>query len=147
MQIDFKALARDLRERARDVLPSWLPAGRFRGREFVAGSVQGEAGDSLSINWTTGEWKDFATTDVKGGDVISLFAAINGVSMSEAARLLSGISSTPIPVTSEKVKGKPQRKVVAPAPKSAGIPPCVHYKYGPATSVYVYRNASGAMLG
>lgn len=148
MSIDFKALARDLRERAREVLPSWLPAGRFRGREFVVGSVQGEAGDSLSINWTTGMWADFAGgADAKGGDLLSLFAAINNVSMSEAARLLGGISSDPSSVPAEAVKGKPKKKIVSPAPKSAGFPPCVHYQYKEATAVYLYRDAAGAMLG
>lgn len=158
MPIDFKALARDLRERARDVLPSWLPAGRFRGREFVVGSVQGEAGDSLSVNWTTGAWKDFATADLKGGDLLSLFAAINNVSMSEAARLL-GAEGYSDP---EKAKGplpkveKARKKIVAPAPKSAGIPPCVtsikdnatgKWNSATASTVWIYRDAAGLMLG
>lgn len=145
MPIDFQALARDLLARSRELLPAWLPAGRFRGREFVVGSLQGEQGDSLSINWTEGPWKDFAAGQA-GGDLLSLFAAINNVSQSEAARLLGDVASTPVPQNAVREK-KTQRRVVAPAPKSAGIPPCVHYKYREATAVYIYRDAAGLTLG
>jgi hypothetical protein len=36
------------------LLPELFPYGKFAGREFQVGSLQGEAGKSLSINTTTG---------------------------------------------------------------------------------------------
>jgi hypothetical protein len=41
---------------------------------------------TFKINLKTGQWSDFATTDAKGGDLISLFAYINSVSQGEAAQ-------------------------------------------------------------
>jgi hypothetical protein len=43
---------------------------------------------SFSVNRHTGKWADFATGD-KGGDVISLYAYVHGVSQLEAARVLA----------------------------------------------------------
>jgi len=43
---------------------------------------------SFKANLRTGRWADFATRD-KGGDAISLFAYLRGLSQTEAARLLA----------------------------------------------------------
>lgn len=56
------------------LLQTWFPNGKRRGREFVVGNLNGDAGDSLSINISTGKWSDFGT-DIAGGDAISLCAA------------------------------------------------------------------------
>lgn len=91
---NFSAIAADLLARSRDLLPQWFPAGRWRGHEFLVGNLSGDAGESLSINADTGRWSDFAGTD-KGGDLISLYAAIHRLSQAEAAFELAPDDSTP----------------------------------------------------
>ena len=71
------------------LLSRWLPGGKVNGSEFVCGSLEGEAGRSLSINLHTGVWKDFAG-DVGGADPVSLYAAIHNLKQGEAARKLAG---------------------------------------------------------
>ena len=41
------------------LLTQWFPNGRPQGQEFRVGSLEGERGQSLSINMTSGLWKDF----------------------------------------------------------------------------------------
>jgi hypothetical protein len=56
------------------LLADWFPNGRRRGRKFLVGSLQGERGESLSVNLDTGLWKDFAGGP-GGHDLIDLRAA------------------------------------------------------------------------
>lgn len=144
MSIDFEGLSASLLARAESLLPSWLPAGKRRGQEFVVGNLAGDAGDSLSINIKTGIWKDFAS-DEAGGDLVSLYAAINRIGQAEAAKALgasNGHDYAPPPA--------PKRKPVvveAPAerpPPDAGTPPD-HHKHGKAAAVYEYRDAEGLL--
>jgi len=87
--LDFDSLASYLLARIRDLLPRWLPGGRMQGQEFVCASLQGGAGgDSCKVNTATGLWADFATGE-KGGDMISLYAAINRLKQGEAAKALA----------------------------------------------------------
>jgi hypothetical protein len=75
----------------------WLPHGKREGREYKVGDLQGSPGSSTSINLDTGRWADFAA-DVKGGDAVSLYAAIHNVSQREAADRIAerlGIADTP----------------------------------------------------
>jgi hypothetical protein len=72
-----------------ELLQSWLPDGRALGGEWVALNptrTDRRAG-SFKINMTTGRWADFATNDA-GGDVVSLYAYLNGLSQVVAARAL-----------------------------------------------------------
>lgn len=84
---DFAALAAALLDRAESLLTQWLPDGVRRGHEYVCAGLGGGKGGSLSINLNTGVWCDFATDD-KGGDLISLYAAIHGLNNGQAARAL-----------------------------------------------------------
>lgn len=71
------------------LLASWLPDGKQVGREWVALNptrADRKAG-SFKINMDTGRWADFATGD-KGGDPISLYAYLKGLSQLAAAREL-----------------------------------------------------------
>ncbi|MFO0450517.1 MAG: hypothetical protein ACK52I_17970, partial [Pseudomonadota bacterium] len=70
------------------------PGGRLEGREWTAGSLRGEPGRSLRVNIQSGRWCDFATGE-RGGDAVSLAAAIAGVSQLEAARRLSEMLGLP----------------------------------------------------
>lgn len=85
--IDFAALADVLLGRAGTVLPMWLPGGVSRGHEYVCAGLEGGEGRSLSVNVKTGAWADFAS-DERGGDLTSLYAAIHGLTMGQAARQL-----------------------------------------------------------
>lgn len=87
MPIDFRGLAATLLSQADQLVPSWFPAGKRSGKQWVVGSLSGDKGDSLSINLKTGLWKDFATNEA-GGDLISLYAAKEGLEQAEAARQL-----------------------------------------------------------
>lgn len=78
-------LARRLAERAGDVASFLLPGGKKAGQEWKAGSVNGEAGGSLSVRLNgakAGVWKDFASG--QSGDLLDLFAAVRACSMAEA---------------------------------------------------------------
>ncbi len=84
--IHFGALAQALLSRADTLVPLWLPGGRARGHEYKCGSLGGGAGESCSVNLTTGKWADFAGDDSNRGlDLISLYAAIHGLTMAKAA--------------------------------------------------------------
>ena len=82
--INFAALADALLSRAAQLLEDWLPGGVQRGHEYVCGSTSGGAGKSCSVNLNTGRWADF-NKEEKGNDLISLYAAIKGLSMGKAA--------------------------------------------------------------
>lgn len=63
----------------RSVLSYLLPGGAFQGAKFLVGDVQGNRGDSLSVELNgpkAGMWHDFATGE--GGDIIGLWAAVSG---------------------------------------------------------------------
>jgi len=148
--IDFEGLARDLLSRARELLPTWLPGGRLIGKEFSCGSLRGESGDSLKVNINTGMWADFAGNE-KGGDLISLYAAIEKITQVEAARKLSDQTGFKPPVARGHV-AKP-----AEAPEQAYYPPAgtevpdalqrfEHFRHGKPKHVWFYRSAEGNLL-
>tara|TARA_R110002051_G_scaffold153904_1_gene226234 strand:- start:6137 stop:6442 length:306 start_codon:yes stop_codon:yes gene_type:complete len=78
------------RARLPSLLAAWLPDGRQRGQEWVAlnPTRSDHRAGSFKINVITGRWADFATGD-KGGDPVSLYAYLMGISQSDAARALS----------------------------------------------------------
>lgn len=86
-KLDFKGLASELLARAPEFLAQILPGGRRDGSEWKCGNLRGDAGRSLSINMKTGVWKDFSE-GVGGADLISLYAAIHGISQGDAAKHL-----------------------------------------------------------
>lgn len=142
MSIDFEGLAASLLARAESLLPSWLPEGKRVGREYTVGSLNGERGSSLSINLDTGIWKDFAGTD-SGSDLISLYAALNGIKQGDAVKALFG---------DEAVKPVARRAPVVIEPPAIAAPadtppPAPHYRHGEASAAYCYRDATGAQLG
>ena len=85
--IDFADLARALLDRAETLVPQWLPGGTRKGAEWVCADLGGGAGGSCSVNLVTGVWADFSGED-RGGDLISLYAAISGLNQGQAARQL-----------------------------------------------------------
>lgn len=62
-----------------------FPQGKRKGREFTVGSLNGEAGGSLSVNLSGGKagvWKDFATGET--GDIYKLWMGAKNCSFKEA---------------------------------------------------------------
>lgn len=84
--MDFPALNQKLL--ASGLIRRWFPNAMKNGREYRVGNLQGERGGSLSIR-ETGQWFDHATSE-GGGDLISLYAAMKGISQGKAARELQG---------------------------------------------------------
>ena len=88
--INFKALADALLAQVETLVPAWLPGGTRVGREWVCGSLSGGEGKdgpgsgSCSVNLHTGVWSEFASGE-NGGDLISLYAAINDLKPVRAA--------------------------------------------------------------
>jgi hypothetical protein len=86
----FHAVNLACRARFPSLLAAWLPDGQRRGQEWVAlnPTRSDRRAGSFKINVITGRWADFATGD-KGGDPVSLYAYLKGMSQSDAARALS----------------------------------------------------------
>lgn len=145
MSIDFEGLSASLLTRAESLLPSWLPAGKRRGNEFVCGNLAGDAGESLSINIKTGIWKDFAS-DEAGGDLVSLYAAINRIGQAEAAKALGASNGHDhvAPLSAPKRKPVVHEAPAERPPADAGLPPD-HHKHGTPAATYEYRDKEGVL--
>lgn len=146
---DFEGLARQLLASAESHLASWLPAGRKRGNAWVAGDLSGAAGQSLKINLSNGAWSDFATGD-HGSDLISLYAAIHGLSMGEAHRQLGGESKPAARVNGTHrpaPPAEPARRVVTPVPEASADCACVHPHLGKPSHRWTYFDGNGEVLG
>lgn len=135
MGINFQGLAAELLAQAETLVPQWLPAGKKQGNEWVVGDLAGAAGESCKINLNTGKFADFAS-DVKGGDLIALYAAIHGLGMGEAARQLS-----PEPVAI-KTNG-----ALMPALTDDPRGTFRHSKHGQPSAWWTYTDESGAITG
>lgn len=88
---DFAAINRAAAQRAEDVCRRLLPGGARSGNYWTAGDLSGAAGKSLRVRLEgerAGAWIDNATGD-KGGDFVSLAAAVARMSQAEAARNLA----------------------------------------------------------
>lgn len=147
--LDFDGLARQLLASAESHLASWLPAGRKRGNAWVAGDLSGAAGQSLKINLSNGAWSDFATGD-HGSDLISLYAAIHGLSMGEAHRQLGGESKPAARVNGTHrpaPPAEPARRVVTPVPEASADCACVHPHLGKPSHRWTYFDGNGEVLG
>ena len=88
--LDFAGLNRQLLTDSKNLLSSWLPGGKLRGREYTCAGIAGGIGSSMSVNINTGAWMDGAVPEHRGGDLISLYATIKGIGMGEAYRELGG---------------------------------------------------------
>lgn len=143
--IDFYGINASVMAAYPGILYSWLPGGKLRGHEYICGSISGGPGESTSVNTTTGKWADFST-DAKGGDPVSLYAAIRGIDQSQSAKDLDamfGVSAgNDIPNC-----GKPapvsQKTPIIPVPADAPAMEFRHPRYGAPTKVWPYHVAEG----
>jgi putative DNA primase/helicase len=85
---DFRQWYADLSSaalsRAPAILSDWLPGGQVVRREYHVGSLRGGPGNSLKVNLETGRWKDFASGEPGGSNLVALYAAINRLEWKEA---------------------------------------------------------------
>lgn len=86
--LDFAAISAAALPHLDPLCRRWLPGGKRVGMEWTCGSLKGEAGSSCRVNLRTGRWADFATGQ-RGGDPVSLAAAVAGIGQAEAARNLA----------------------------------------------------------
>ncbi|WP_159990833.1 VapE domain-containing protein [Pelistega ratti] len=149
-KINFKDIAAQLQAQADYYVPQWLPHGKKRGAEWVLGDLDGNAGESLSINLKTGLWSDFSTGE-KGGDLISLYAAIHRLQYKAAAEELSRLLGTaPIVPTGRKSAVKAEKspwKIIMPVPADAKPIHKAHPVRGAYNHFWTYKNRQGEVLG
>lgn len=148
-RIDFASLKNTLLNRSEQLVERWLPGGQKSGHEWTCGNLAGEKGTSCSVNLNTGAWADFATGD-KGGDLISLYAAIHGLQMIDAAKqLIEELHLEPPSAASPREPTKPRTtwSTIVPVPESAGAPPAAHIKRGRPERTWAYRDRDGRLLG
>ena len=81
---DYAGLNKTLLNDSLSLLSSWLPGGKRNGNEYVCAGLEGGKGGSFSVNTSTGAWAEFNGSGLKGGDLISLYAAIHGITQSVA---------------------------------------------------------------
>jgi hypothetical protein len=88
--LDFDSINRAALDALPAVLARVLPSGKAIHREWVALNPRRRDRNlgSFRVNRYNGKWADFAT-EARGGDPVSLVAYVEGVSQSEAARLLA----------------------------------------------------------
>jgi len=142
----FAELAANLLRDVRYLLPEWLPGGRVLGLEYCCGSTSGGEGQSLKVNIETGKWADFATSD-KGGDLVSLFAAINNLTQKEALDKLTSehpesMKNPPNPPKQRAKCGTPPPLKFITPPKGTKLPT---FKNKP-TKVWRYKSIKGETL-
>lgn len=107
-----------------------FPKASQIGRELQCGNIHGDPGHSFCVNLETGAWID-NSTDQRGGDVVSLVAAREGITQGEAARRLA-----------DELNLDPGRKPAPrPAPKSLPDAPTT----GEPAHVYSYLKADGTV--
>ena len=90
--IDFNQLNSQIKPHSICLLKKLLPSGKLEKHEYIAlnPTRNDKRAGSFRINVMTGKWADFATGD-KGGDIISLWAYVNGTRQIDAARALQAI--------------------------------------------------------
>lgn len=124
MSMTAKEIAAALANQAERVAAYLLPNGKRQGGEWCAGSVAGDAGDSLKARITGGKvgvWADFATGE--SGDLLDLWAASRGCDIGTAireAKAWLGIRDVALATTQPKTYRKPKRPegAVKPLPQT-----------------------------
>lgn len=119
--MNARDISRLLADRAADVAAHLLPGGKRHGKEWKAGSVTGEAGQSLSVcvgGDKRGVWADFASGE--GGDLLDLWVACRCNGMAEAireAKQYLGVRDT-LPQPPAKTYRRPERQANCVTPKA-----------------------------
>lgn len=140
MAVKFEDVAAAALAESAVLLPQWM-GGQRRGHEWVGErKANGGIGDSWSVNLNTGAWGAFATGE-KGGDLVSLYAALNHLDQLAALKVVAGlVGVTDRPMPSKLPAKKPPESKPDAIPADA--PPIPdHPQHGVASAVYAYGNA------
>ena len=161
--ISFSELNLSLLPNLRSHLNTWLPGGTYAGDEYTVRNPRRDdkTPGSFKINVRTGGWCDFATGD-KGGDPISLYAYINGLTNGKAAGELTrslgldarGSTQATPPPAKDPDHNTAWADILWPCPADAPVPPDVrHVKTDSGWQHYTitlknpYYNQLGQLLG
>jgi len=151
-KINYKELQTTLLANAVSYLSEWLEDGKIEGDEFTAlnPTRSDSTLGSFRINIKKGIWFDFATNE-KGGDLVDLYAYINGLTNGEAAKKLIKEYSLDTVAKAPKVKmgnttADDGLKLVQPIPDNAPSPPTAIFlnkELGTCepSRIYEYRNS------
>jgi putative DNA primase/helicase len=177
---DFNKVSSAAVQSIEGLLEAWLPNGVHEGNEYLIGSRAGEAGRSMRIRLTgekAGCWSDFSgDRGDAGGDLISLYAYINGCAQGKACAaiaqqlgvVLAGDKRIVAPALKprlalvpngdaaaadaggEKPKPKKSKSLwvpVTPVPDDAGPYPSAHMARGRPDQIWEYRDQERRLLG
>lgn len=113
--INASDLKRMVALRAEEFCRDLFPAGKKVGAEFQVGSLNGDAGDSLSVHLAgerAGVWKDFAGTEK--GDFIQLWMEAKQCGFRDAFRAIKDWLriSEPVAVNEPKKYAKPNKSLI-----------------------------------
>lgn len=137
MSVQFEDVAKSALARAPELLQRWI-GGKKRGSEWVGERrANGGPGDSWSVNLANGCWLHGAG-DERGGDLVSLYAALNHLdqvaALHEVAKILGEV---PVQAKAPEPVAKQPLMPAVPIPEDAGpIPP--HKDYGQPSASYWY---------
>lgn len=169
-EFPFKAIADEALKSALSLVERWLPGGKVKTNNeyFVRNPLRADSkANSFAVNLTKGKWGDFATGD-EGGDLISLYAYLEGIDQKEAAidvadqigfKLDEKFTQhkpaaerkktviDPATVKDKKPKEPSPWVPVLPVPNDAPEPPLAHYARGPRQLYWTYHDAEGRVLG
>lgn len=151
MNVCFDAINCSIMPMARTLVENWLSGGRYQGKEFFAlnPTREDKTIGSFSVNVDTGAWLDRATGD-SGGDLISLYAYLNGLSQYEAAKeLQERFGPEPKRVSPTKKNGKNDVvwTPIMPVPADAPEPDTNHFQLGSPVATYPYYDANNQLMG
>lgn len=142
-KIDFEGLNDTLLCKIKELLQTWLPGGSLTGQEYCCSNLNGGPGASLKVNIRTGKWADFAEKNVSGGDLISLYAAIQGISQLDAAKELLQKVGYIKPI----IKPNESPKIyLTPPPSSESPPNMKHRQFGEPSASWNYLDMKGNLL-
>jgi hypothetical protein len=134
-------LRKALDGRARDLVDYVFPSARVHGAEARIGSTDGEPGESLAINLTTGVWFDHATGE--GGDLIELWKATQSATFPEAIDDLERWSGLgPAPAFTSRVHRVAERRKEE-AKKHAGVDAGI----GAPVASWYYKSPDDTLIG
>lgn len=132
--IDFDILNNSLKQRALEVLQDICPGGKLQGHEYIAATKSGGSGSSFNYNINKMTGSDFASGEVFG-DLVSLYAGINGLKQIESAMYLAERFCP------QAIKKQESVKVKHDANNSK--PDMRHTQYGNPAVSWVYHSKDG----
>ena len=137
-------LSRLLADRALEVAEYLLPAGKKKGPEWRAGSVHGDAGDSLGVHLTgnkAGVWSDFSSGEK--GDLLDLWQSSRGVDLVQAMKDAADFVGVKIDKTFREVRTfvKPVRPESVVSPVGPVMDWLLNVRKLPTESIKAYRVA------